>query len=334
VIQAIALGKVAVNLTMCEQTVDFNGNDQRYSLSFIIPTFNRADVLIECLRHLELQTFLDFEVILVDDGSADAEVRNIERRLLDSPLEIRLFRQKNSGPAKARNYGVSQARSAICIMIGDDILVSPDFAISHLRFHQDHPELHYAGLGLTRWSETAQTVTPLMRWLDATGVQFGYDDLLVGKEPTWNYFYTSNLSLKTETLCSNPFDESFTRAMMEDIELGYRLTVRLGLKIGFVPDAYAEHVHPTDFRKTCHRAYGIGREALLFEQKWPDQKKKTSPGWPKRIIRDILCRNAWFFLSPLTWITEKVTEVWCPNPLLKPILDYYGALGRRMQPLP
>lgn len=300
-----------------------------YPICFIIPTFNRSAVLIECLKKLESQTFADFEVIVIDDGSTDSTQADMGRYMVQAPLRIRYYRQQNSGPARARNVGVAQTLAPICILIGDDILVSPDFAAVHLRFHRENPDVSYVGLGLTRWSESGQKVTPLMRWLDESGVQFAYNDLLQGQKPSWKHFYTSNLSLKTELLRNNPFDERFNRAMMEDIELGYRLEAQHDLKVGFLPEAYAEHIHPTDFRKTCRRAYGVGHASVLFEKLWPESVQASSHGLLYRASREILCRNAWLFLRPVTWVTEMITRFWCPNPLLMPTLAYHSALGRR-----
>lgn len=301
----------------------------QYPICFIIPTFNRSAVLIECLKKLESQTVAAFEVIVVDDGSTDSTQADMEGYVAQSPMRIRYYRQKNSGPARARNFGVAQAVAPICILIGDDIMVNPDFTAVHLRFHTENPDLSFVGLGLTRWSELGQKVTPLMRWLDESGVQFAYNDLLQGVKPNWKHFYTSNLSLKTELLRKNPFDERFDKAMMEDIELGYRLEAQHNLKVRFLPEAYAEHIHPTDFRKTCRRAYGVGYASFLFEKLWPASVQPTSHGLLFRATREILCRNAWIFLRPITWITEMITKVWCPNPLLMPILAYHSALGRR-----
>ena len=301
----------------------------RYPISFIIPTFNRSAVLMECLKKLEDQTFADFEVIVVDDGSTDSTQAEMERYMLQDPLRIRYYRQQNSGPARARNLGVAQALAPICILIGDDIMVSPDFTAVHLRFHAENPDVRFVGLGLTRWSESGQKVTPLMRWLDESGVQFAYNDLLQGHKPNWKHFYTSNLSLKTELLRQNPFDERFNKAMMEDIELGYRLEAQHKLEVGFLPEAYAEHIHPTDFRKTCRRAYGVGHASLLFERLWPESVQASSHNLFYRTTREVLCRNSWLFLRPITWFADVITSVWCPNPLLKPILAYHSALGRR-----
>jgi glycosyltransferase involved in cell wall biosynthesis len=299
------------------------------AISVLIPTFNRCDALLLCLAHLERQTFQDFEVIVVDDGSTDGTEHAIGEVLEHGRLALRYMRQQNSGPAKARNLAVSLAQAPLLVVIGDDIMASPTFLAEHLALHRAQPEPHIAGLGLTRWSETGQTVTPFMRWMDDSGTQFAYGDLLRGVEPRYIHFYTSNLSVKTELLRRHPFDERFTRErwMVEDMELGYRLEQKEGMRLVFLPAAYAEHIHPTDFDKACRRAAMAGVSLRLFDELWPDRPQPRR-GRLHRALRGFLSRNDWL-LGPVTAVTRLLTHVWCPNPLLSPVLAYHAETGRR-----
>ena len=141
-------------------------------IGVVIPTYNRSTVLLSCLRRLEHQTYPDFEVVIVDDGSTQPVEKMLEEYARESRLRISYLRQENSGPARARNAAIAALQTPICLMIGDDILVSPGFVSSHLELHRKRPEANVAGLGLTRWSESEQQVTKFMRWLDETGIQF------------------------------------------------------------------------------------------------------------------------------------------------------------------
>ncbi|MEO7029002.1 MAG: glycosyltransferase family 2 protein [Acidobacteriaceae bacterium] len=300
--------------------------DKAFTVCIVIPTFNRADVVIRCLEHLERQTFTDFEVVMVDDGSTDRTPQLIERYLATSPLRLRYVRQANSGPATARNRAISMTRAKLCIIIGDDILAIPEFVAIHVQFHRDNPAVQDAALGLTTWSEAGQTVTPFMRWME-TGFQFDYVNLRAGRAPDWRHFYTSNLSVKTELLHRHPFDERFRKALMEDMELGYRIQAREGLRLVFLPEALAEHIHPMKLRQACRRAQDIGRTSLFFEKLWPEATQ-TQPRRLRQFCGDILGRNPWI-LRPLTWMTDMLTRFWCPNPLLGLTLAAHAAVGRR-----
>jgi GT2 family glycosyltransferase len=111
-----------------------------------------------------------------------------------------------------------------------------------------------------------------MRWLDEANVQFAYSLLLAGAKPDWSHFYTSNLSVKTELLRQFAFNEEFPYAAMEDMELGYRIKKQGGLDLRLLPEALADHLHPTTFRQACARMVRAGYSMGLFFDLWPEQR--------------------------------------------------------------
>lgn len=302
--------------------------NRSYPIGIIVPTCNRASALLTCLQHLEHQIRQDFEVVVVDDGSTDGTPAIIEQYAKQSPLSLRLLRQENSGPARARNRAIAELRSPICLMIGDDIFASPGFVRAHLAAHEQKPQKQFAVVGLTRWSNSGQTVTPFMHWLEESGVQFAYKDLLEGAKPDWRHFYTSNLSVKTELLREFPFNESFRKAAAEDIELGYRIHQSCGLEVEFQPDAFAQHLHPTDFRQACRRNITVGASMRLFEELWPDAlpPKPSLFLAPRHLVQDIFVKNQ-RLLDILTVLAETATSLHCPNPLMRKALICYYRLG-------
>ena len=298
----------------------------QYPIGVIIPTYNRSEVLLSCLRHLERQTMTDFEVVIVDDGSTDSTPQLLEEFQRYTPLHLRCIRQNNGGRSRARNVAISALQTPVCLMIGNDIFASPDLVSRHLELHKQRSGMQVAGLGLTRWSESGQTVTNFMRWLDEGGVQFAYHDLQRGVAPNWKHFYTSNLSLKTQLLQENPFDESFTTYGVEDIELGYRLERRCNLEVVFIPDAIADHLHPTCFRQACVRTYDIGASMRIFHELWPDSPSANRNSPLRCGLRTLMGKARWL-LPPLTILADFVTRAWCPNPLMRAALRYHGVLG-------
>ena len=300
------------------------------SIGVIIPTYNRANDLMECLRHLEAQTWRDFEVFIVDDGSTDNTQEQIEIFQRSAPFPLRYMRQSNSGPATARNRAIAKISSSISILIGDDIFPTPDFVRIHLEFHRAHPQFEAAAVGFTRWSERGQTVTSFMRWLDRDGIQFAYGDLLNGVPPSWKHFYTSNLSFKTAYLRQNPFHEGFRKAAVEDIELGYRLAQRHRLSMFFLPDAVADHLHPTTFDRACRRAIDIGASSYLFDELWPERRPVPTRNYLKRLLIPALTESR-VILPAIRKTTQMVNRLWCPNPLLSFVLALHQKLGYKRE---
>ena len=152
----------------------FVSDQSSKALGILIPTYNRCDALLECLKHLEQQTWKDFEVLIVDDGSVDATPERIAEYLKATSLSVRYVRQANSGPAKARNLGISMLNTPVCLMIGDDIFASPTLVEQHMAVHQKEPSTEVGALGWTQWSKSGQTITPFMRWVEDSPLQFDY----------------------------------------------------------------------------------------------------------------------------------------------------------------
>ena len=94
-------------------------------VSVIIPTYNRAEYLPDAIDSVLAQTFRDFEVIIIDDGSTDNTREIIEKYIKRYPQIIRPFYQMNSGASVARNKGIEEARGEyIAFLDSDDVWLS------------------------------------------------------------------------------------------------------------------------------------------------------------------------------------------------------------------
>lgn len=261
----------------------------------IIPTYNRCKILRKTLKALLDQTAnpKTYEIIVVDDGSTDKTHRTVQEISKKAERKITYLRQKNKGQGSARNLGIKSAEGEIIIFIGDDIIVKPDFIKQHILTHQKHPERNTACLGFITWHPNLK-ITPLMKWLESGssilgrfgGHQFAYDKLENKKEANYNFFYTSNISLKKKILEKEKFDQEFDRYGWEDIELGYRLTKKENLKIYYNKKAIGHHYHKMTLNDLKERMQLIGKSAHIIQRKHPELKK-VPPIW-KKIIFHIL----------------------------------------------
>ncbi len=90
-------------------------------VSIIIPLYNSQDDIVRCLESIFRQTYKNYQVIIVDDGSTDNSVPLVERFISEhSDMQIKLFHQQNSGPSKARNNGISNSNGEIIAFLDSD----------------------------------------------------------------------------------------------------------------------------------------------------------------------------------------------------------------------
>lgn len=92
--------------------------------SVIIPVYNTEKYIHKCLESVLNQTFDDFEVILVDDGSTDSSGEICDSYALKYPEKIRVIHQKNSRQLRARLNGIANAKGDYCIFCDSDDMIS------------------------------------------------------------------------------------------------------------------------------------------------------------------------------------------------------------------
>lgn len=91
-------------------------------VSVIVPVYNGEQWIHQCLESIRAQTFTDYEIIVVDDGSTD----NTPQLLAEQGTEIRSFRTENRGVSAARNKGIREARGKYVAFLDADDLWEPD----------------------------------------------------------------------------------------------------------------------------------------------------------------------------------------------------------------
>jgi len=89
-------------------------------ISVVIPTYNRDKLLKRAIDSVNNQTFRCTELIIVNDGSSDNTSELLDLYSSASASPIRIFNQKNKGPAAARNLGISKAREKIIAFLDSD----------------------------------------------------------------------------------------------------------------------------------------------------------------------------------------------------------------------
>ena len=242
-------------------------------ISVIIPTYNRKDQLLKCLRALEAQSILpqEFEVIVIDDGSTDGT--EVVVRSEESPFVLQYLRQDHLGPGVARNLGIQQATGELVLFTGDDIIADERLLENHLLAHAQFPAETTAVLGYITWPPWMRPNQVMKYIYGDSGRQFGYPRIERAPSLDYRFFYTSNISLKRKFLISAAagrvsFDPAYRYAAWEDIDFGYRLQAR-GLEVKYWKDAIGYHDHWVDVDSFSRREYLAGQMAIVFYRKHP-----------------------------------------------------------------
>jgi glycosyltransferase involved in cell wall biosynthesis len=178
--------------------------------SVVIPTRNRLQAIENCLDALAAQTLpsRSFEVLVVDDGSEPALALDPSRWA--SKFELKLIRQKNTGPAGARNRGVAEARGEFLAFTDDDCLPTPSWLEKLVAALRENPEAMvggstFNGLKDDLFAETSQLILEMV-----------YEHF--NRDPANAYFFASNnMAMRRDGLLqAGGFDADFNSPGAED----------------------------------------------------------------------------------------------------------------------
>lgn len=93
-------------------------------ISVIIPVYNRQDVIAECVQSIQAQSHQNFEIILIDDGSAD-QTLDICKKLANEDSRIKLLAMEHAGVSAARNRGLDAAVGEYVFFVDSDDVIHP-----------------------------------------------------------------------------------------------------------------------------------------------------------------------------------------------------------------
>ena len=194
-------------------------------ISIIMPCYNTAEsMLIKCVESILSQTFKDFELIIVDDGSKDEYGKIYHKiQLLDNRIMVE--RKENGGASSARNYGLRFVTGRYIIYVDSDDVLLPNFfeeAYSiaekeqadivygcNMHMNEFAPETHFSDLTENDVSVLSESeLTKLRPNMVGRRISFNNGLIYIGRGP-WTRLIKSEIGLIT------PFPEGL--AICEDI---------------------------------------------------------------------------------------------------------------------
>jgi glycosyltransferase involved in cell wall biosynthesis len=119
-------------------------------VSIVVPAFNSAVVIEQTLQSIQAQTFKNFEVIVVDDGSTDNTVA-VTRRICESDPRFVLVTQPHGGVSAARNTAIARARGKFIAFLDADDVWFPEKLARQMELFRTEPRMNFAYSNFYFW---------------------------------------------------------------------------------------------------------------------------------------------------------------------------------------
>jgi len=182
-------------------------------ISVIIPTFNRKKNVINAIDSVITQTFDDFELIIIDDGSRDGTDIEIDIKYSKA---LKYIKTANFGVSHARNYGVGVSYGEYIAFLDSDDIWHQDKLEKQIKFHRTHPSIQISQTQ-ERWIRNGKRVNPKIIHQKPQGNIFSESLHLCTVTPS-SVFIKRDIFKKT-----TGFDEKMMAC--EDYDLWIRLAV-------------------------------------------------------------------------------------------------------------
>lgn len=240
-------------------------------LSVVIASRNRSAMLRRCLEALAQQDAgaERFEVVVADDGSSDGTAAMLAE--FQAPFRLRALELDQVGRGAARNAAIEVAEGRICLILDDDVIVSPQLIGAHLAAHGTERQVICVGHLEQRPPDAADWYAHAF----AAAWEKHYDSL-DRRGATWTDCYGGNLSVARDGLLQTGGFAS-PDLPIDDIDLAFRLQ-RLGYRPVFVPEARAVH----DDQKPWRRLLRDSKLQGVAHVEMADREPETMPpllGW-------------------------------------------------------
>lgn len=181
--------------------------------SVIIPTYNRASFIGKTIASVLSQSFKDFEVIVVDDGSTD-NTRGVVSEIRDA--RVSYFHKENAERGAARNFGVTKSRGLfVTFLDSDDLYRHHHLEEAHL-FYSSHTEANVFALGYDVVHVDGRVIYPFKKLPSPVN----------RKLEEGNFLSCIGVFIRRQVMVEFPFREERALAGSEDYELWLRLASR------------------------------------------------------------------------------------------------------------
>ena len=233
--------------------------------SIIVPVFNRPDEIDELLESLTCQTFNDFEVIIVEDGS-QKPCKEVCDKYTDK-LNLKYFMKENSGPGQSRNYGAERSEGEYLLILDSDVVLPENYLYAiEEELHRDKADA-FGGPDRAHnsFTDTQKAISYSMTSFFTTGG-------IRGGKKKMDKFYPRSFNMGIRREVYNKLGGFSKMRFGEDIDFSIRI-FKAGCKCRLFPGAWVYHKRRTDFRKFWRQVYNSGIARINLYKKYPESLK-------------------------------------------------------------
>lgn len=235
----------------------------RYSL--IIPVYNRPDEVRELLDSLTQQTCTDFEVVVVEDGSAvpcQDVVKEYEGR-----LNVRYYTKPNSGPGPTRNYGAERSKGEWLIVLDSDCVLPPGYLQAIEEELGRCPADAFGGP-----DRAHDSFTPVQKAISYSMTSFFTTGGIRGGKKKMDKFYPRSFNMGVRAQVYKRLGGFSKMRFGEDIDFSIRI-FKGGYACRLFPEAWVWHKRRTDMRKFFRQVHNSGIARINLYKKYPESLK-------------------------------------------------------------
>ena len=235
----------------------------RYSV--IIPVYNRPDEVDELLQSLTQQSFKDFEVIVVEDGSS-IPCKPVTEKYQEL-LDVHYYDKPNSGPGQTRNYGAERSKGEYLIILDSDCILPEGYFLA-----VEEELQHEAADAFGGPDRAHESFTDIQKAINYSMTSFFTTGGIRGGKKKMDKFYPRSFNMGVRREVYQALGGFSRMRFGEDIDFSIRI-FKGGYTCRLFPGAWVYHKRRTDFRKFFKQVHNSGIARIDLYKKYPESLK-------------------------------------------------------------
>ncbi len=235
----------------------------KYSL--IIPVYNRPDEIDELLASLEAQTMTDFEVVIVEDGSAIPCQSVVKEHA--SRLALRYHQKGNSGPGQSRNYGAERSQGEYLIVLDSDCVLPAGYLQAVDDELRSNPCDAFGGP-----DRAHESFSPVQKAINYSMTSFFTTGGIRGGKKKLDKFYPRSFNMGIRADLYRRLGGFSAMRFGEDIDFSIRI-FQSGASCRLFPEAWVWHKRRTDMKKFFKQVHNSGIARINLWKRHPGSMK-------------------------------------------------------------